>query len=286
MRLDERNPVINNIKRAVAEGDFYRKTELHDAVLDKDIEDRLVTDFARNRHSLVYKFKNLCANIIADGIKRNVAKTTDIVGLENVADIKGGAIVSVNHFNPDDNCTIRMLADYMKRKKLVVVSQASNFMAHGWQGFLLKYIDAIPMSRTPAYLGGMFEQQLREKLADNRLVLMYCEQEMWFNYRKPRIPKRGVYHYAAKLQVPVISCFVEMRDIPGTLRDDFTDVAYTLHVLKPIFPNPAKPVKENSIDMAAQDYAQKKAAYEQAYGKPLDYTFETTDIAGWHPTAQ
>lgn len=33
----------------------------------------------------------------------------------------------------------------------------------------------------------------------------------------------------------------------------------------------------------AQDYRQKVAAYEQAYGKKLTYDFDESDIAGWIP---
>jgi len=33
--------------------------------------------------------------------------------------------------------------------------------------------------------------------------------------------------------------------------------------------------------MMQTDYEQKKAAYEKAYGKAVDYTFDLSDIAGW-----
>lgn len=33
--------------------------------------------------------------------------------------------------------------------------------------------------------------------------------------------------------------------------------------------------------MMQKDYEQKKEAYEMAYNKKLDYTFEKEDIAGW-----
>ncbi len=33
--------------------------------------------------------------------------------------------------------------------------------------------------------------------------------------------------------------------------------------------------------MMKKDYKQKKEAYEKAYGKPLEYAFEPSDIAGW-----
>ncbi|MBP5317927.1 MAG: 1-acyl-sn-glycerol-3-phosphate acyltransferase [Paludibacteraceae bacterium] len=283
MRLLQRTPVIDNIRQAVADHDLHRKVELHDAVLSREEADSLVTGYARNRHRAGYKFKNFWANRLADWFQHKLEKTTAITGLEKVAGIEGGAIVSCNHFSPDDNCTIRMLSDRLHRPKLVAVSQATNFAAKGWQGFLLKYIDAIPLTDNPAYLGGLFEEQLREKLAERRLVLMYSEQEMWFNYRKPRPPKRGLYHFAAKLGVPVISCFVEIREVPGTVRDEFADVHYVLHVLDPIWADPAKSLKENSLWMARRDFEQKQAAYEQAYGRPLTDEFTPHDIAGWHP---
>ena len=33
--------------------------------------------------------------------------------------------------------------------------------------------------------------------------------------------------------------------------------------------------------MMKKDYKQKKEAYKKAYGKPLEYAFEPSDIAGW-----
>lgn len=53
---------------------------------------------------------------------------------------------------------------------------------------------------------------------------------------------------------------------------------HILHVLPPIYPDSNKSVKENSIEMMQKDYEQKKNAYEKAYNKKLDYTFEETDI--------
>ena len=81
--------------------------------------------------------------------------------------------------------------------------------------------------------------------------MIYPEQEMWFNYRKPRYLKPGAYYYASKYNVPIISCFIEIID------------------------------KENAAWMSERDYSQKKEAYEKAYNKKLDYKFEDDDIAGW-----
>jgi len=128
-----------------------------------------------------------------------------------------------------------------------------------------------------------FAPMLKELLDKNNYVLIYPEQEMWFNYRKPRPLKRGAYYYAAKFNVPVISCFVEFCDLEELDTAEFHKVQYVMHILPPIFSDPAKTVRENSIAMCMQDYRQKKTAYEAAYRKPLDYRFEPDDIAGWIP---
>lgn len=107
---------------------------------------------------------------------------------------------------------------------------------------------------------------------------------MWFNFRKPRPTKRGAYYYAAKFQMPVISCFVEMIDENEVDRDDFMKVRYRIHVLPLIYPDPNLSIRDNSVLMNEKDYQQKKEAYEKAYGKELEYSFDKADIAGWMPS--
>ena len=46
----------------------------------------------------------------------------------------------------------------------------------------------------------------------NHWVVVYPEQELWLNYRKPRPLQKDPYYYAAKMNVPIISCFVEIKD--------------------------------------------------------------------------
>ena len=62
--------------------------------------------------------------------------------------------------------------------------------------------------------------------------------------------------------------------------DEFLEVLYKIHILKPILPDKNKTIKTNSIEMSNIDYTQKKEMYEKVYKKKLDYTFELSDIAG------
>ena len=79
---------------------------------------------------------------------------------------------------------------------------------------------------------------------------------------------------------PIISCFVEIIDTEQSDNDEFNQVRYIVHVLKPIYPDPNKSVKENSKIMSEIDYKQKVEAYEKAYNIKLDYEFSLSDIAG------
>lgn len=154
-------------------------------------------------------------------------------------------------------------------------------MMKGMFGFLMNYADILPISLDHHYLCNHFEPMLKDALAAGDFVLIYPEEEMWFHYRKPRPPKPGAYYYAAKLGVPIVSCFTEIRDLPEPDEKGFRQVEYTLHILEPIFPDPEKSLRENKLAMSSRDYLQKKAAYEAIYQKELDYTFRPDDIAGW-----
>ena len=281
MVTPNREPVIENIKRAVEEGNFNTKVEIGDPVLTGNQRSMVLKHYLNVRKTPMFFVKNFIAGRMADIMTWKLNANSLIDGFENIKNIKGGAIITTNHFNPAENTIIRLLSQKMKKGNLYVVSQDTNLKMGGFLGFFLYYMDIIPVSRDTEYMTKHFDKLISEAFKKGQNILIYPEQEMWFNYRKPRPPKRGAYFYAAKHNVPVISCFTEIRQLPEMETEDFHKVQYVLHVLSPIYPNPEKSVRENSIEMAQIDYEQKKAAYEAAYGKKLDYTFSDWDIAGW-----
>ena len=117
-------------------------------------------------------------------------------------------------------------------------------------------------------------------LSKGNLVLIYPEEEMWFNYRKPRPCKRGAYQFASMLNVPIISCFVEMNDLDEDDNEEFYKVEYKVHILKPLIPKKNKSDRANSIELSKNDYEQKKESNEMSYNTKLDYEFSISDIAG------
>lgn len=282
---DDRRAVIQNIKAFAESEAFHKKVELNDPVLTAQQDRAITTAYMENRGRLSFKAKTVMGVALAKAATRIINKDTKIVGLEKIPHDLGGVLITSNHFSPLENTVIRHLTNTLGRKKLGIISQTSNFAMTGVIGFLMNYADTIPISTDPRYLARDFLSVLKERLVDRKdAILLYPEQEMWFNYRKPRPPKNGAYFYAAKLNVPIISCFVEMVDLEEDDTPEFKKVNYVLHVLDVLYPDPNKTAKENTEYLSQTDYDLKKACYEQVYGKPLTYDFHSSDIAGWKET--
>ncbi len=280
---EHRDQVIANIQEAVKERDFYRKVEVDDPELTKEELSALLAKHSGQQYSLGFTTFNLTARFCTWVLTRVLNWNTRVEGLENLTSIHGGAIVTSNHFSPLDNLVVRKAIYRGFHQRLFIVSQDSNLAMKGFLGFLMNFLDIVPISNNVKYMNDYFGPKIKDLLRENQMILIYPEQEMWFNYRKVRPPKRGPYYYAARNMVPVISCFVEIQTRKRKEREDFYKTRYIMHVLPPIYPDPQKNVKENSHRMMEIDYEQKKEAYEQAYNRPLTYDFEKGDIAGYVP---
>lgn len=278
---DQRQLVISNIAAAAAAGNFHSKVEPNDPVLTPEEGNRIVQNYLDGHNSFSYRCKTHTARSLANIATRAVNRDTRIIGMEKLDAVAGGAILTCNHFSPLDNTVVRHLTRKLGKKRINIISQLSNFAMPGAIGFLMNYADTIPLGDDPHYLMRALPAVLEQLLDQDEYVLIYPEKEMWFNYRKPRPLMRGAYHFAAQLNRPVVSCFVEMRDTDEMDTDQFRKVRYTLHILDVLYPNPQKSLRENSIWLCREDYELKKAAYERIYGKPLRYDFEPSDIAGW-----
>ena len=278
---ENRTAVIDNIRTAAESSDFYAKVELNDPILTDGESKEIVNRYLANRKKSGYKLKSKVACAMADLAMLYINKETEIVGAEKLSELKGGAFITSNHFSPIENTVVRYAVKKCLKKKLAIISQVTNFAMTGIIGFLMNYANTVPLSGDMQYMSRSFMDILAERLSKNDVILIYPEQEMWFNYRKPRPPKRGAYHFAAKLNAPVISCFVEITDTSKKDTDEFYKVKYRIHILDVLFPDSALSAKVNSQNMCEKDYSLKKDAYERLYGKELNYKFEYSDIAGW-----
>ncbi len=274
--------VIKNIKQNILDNELNKKVEVNDPKLsDEEINKSLNRFFGIRKHSAIYFLESRVAYFFIDILSLKLNKTIQIEGIENIKDINNGAIITSNHFNPLDNMAIRKMIKKRYKKNVYVVSQETNLAMPGFLGYLMNSLNIIPLCKGPNYIIKTFKPELKKVLDKNNYVLIYPEEEMWFNYRLPRPCKRGAYEFAAENNVPVISCFVEIIDKEEDDNEEFKEVEYVVHVLKPIYPDSSKSIRENSKIMAEIDYKQKVEAYEKAYNKKLDYTFSYQDIAGY-----
>ena len=276
-----RELAIENIRRAAQECRFNDKTEPFDPEITPDALKADILGYVSRLNSPVQKLKTAVARaVVRSWVRKWSEPVNEITGIRNLLTVQGPAFLTSNHFNPFDNGVHRTLSRLTGRDRLVAISQGTNFVMPGLNGFILRNIDVIPLIREPSYMNGAFRKLMQRNLDRNRFILIYPEQEMWFNYRKPRPGKRGAFLFAAEYGVPVVPTFVEMVDLPEVVAPGFHDVKLILHVLPPIFPDPERSARENSFLMCQADYDAKVRCYEQCYGRPLTYEFSKEDIAG------
>ena len=276
-----RELAIENIRRAAQEGRFNDKTEPFDPQISPQALKADILGYVSRLDSPVQKLKTAVARaVVHSWVRKWSEPVNEITGMRNLITVQGPAFLTSNHFNPFDNGVHRTLSSLTGRDRLVAISQGTNFVMPGLNGFILRNIDVIPLIQDPSYMNGAFRTLMQRNLDRNRFILIYPEQEMWFNYRKPRPGKRGAFLFAAEYGVPVVPTFVEMVDLPEVVAPGFHDVKLILHVLPPIFPDPERSARENSFIMCQADYDAKVRCYEQCYGRPLTYEFSKEDIAG------
>ena len=198
----------------------------------------------------------------------------EVEGLENLKEVKSGAIITTNHFHPFDSSPLfYSLKNGKIKKKLYIVIREGNYQIPGFFGFILKNYLTFPLSsnmKTTINLNNAIDTVLKK----GQFVLVYPEQAMWWNYRKPRKYRIGAYRWASRNNVPVIPCFTTMQDLPELEEDGLNKQKLTLHIGKPIYPDSSLNDKENAVYMMNKNYEFTRKIYEETYGEKLVITEE------------
>ena len=185
-------------------------------------------------------------------------------------------MITCNHFNPFDNYAVyKVIEPYLGKKRLYKVIREGNYTSFGGlYGFFFRNCNTLPLCTSIAVWREMLGA-VATLLKRGEKILIYPEQGMWWNYRKPRPLKSGAFQFAVKAGVPVLPMFISMEDTDRVGADGFPIQAYTVHVLPPIYPDPTKSSKENIKRMCEENYQVWKETYETVYGEPLTYTTES-----------
>lgn len=176
MITGSKQPVVANIKKEAAAGALNHKVEVRDAALTPAQASALMHDYLRLTKTAKYRVNNLLARGLAGLATQFVNAKTEISGLEKIQQIKGRAIVTSNHFSPLENTVVRKTLWQVKHRRLFIVSEDTNLLAHGLEGYLMKYYDTIPVSADRDYIGKTFPRLLNEALTGDNYVLIYPEQ--------------------------------------------------------------------------------------------------------------
>lgn len=238
------------------------------------------------RRSGTSKIKRKVANKIGKKflkkmIKKNKLIIKEIRGIENLKSVKTGAMITCNHFNPFDSFTIEKVFRITKQhrsKKLYKVIREGNYTNFpGFYGFLFRNADTLPLSSNKRTMVN-FMKAVDVILQKGDFILIYPEQSMWWNYRKPKPLKDGAFKMATRSNVPVIPIFITMEDSDIIGEDGFPIQEYTVNIEKPIYPDPEKSEKENTVMMKDKNYEVWKKIYEDFYQIPLEYKCDQEEV--------
>jgi 1-acyl-sn-glycerol-3-phosphate acyltransferase len=202
---------------------------------------------------------------------RKLIKVNRAEGLQYLANVQG-AVITCNHFHPMDSFIMqRIFDDSGHKKRLYRVIREGNYTGFpGFFGFMMRNCNTLPLS---ANLQTMkkFLQAVRTVLQNGNCILIYPEQSMWWNYRKPKPMKSGAFDMAVKNNVPVIPCFITMKDLDKPDRDGLPVKEYTPHLGEPLYPDTTLSKPEAKEKLRQQNEAFCRQIYEQVYGTALVY---------------
>ncbi len=198
----------------------------------------------------------------------------NVVGVENLDNLDSGAVLTCNHFSAMDSFATQVAYEksiQSKKRKLFRVIKEGNYTSYpGFYGSLMRNCNTLPLSSDFQTLQE-FLRAASYHLTNGNYVLIYPEQSMWWNYRKPKPLKSGAYTMAVHAHVPVVPIFICMEDSDVIGPDGFPIQMYTIFVLKPIFEDPELSSRENKEMMAKKNYEAWKAIYETFYNEKLEY---------------
>lgn len=198
----------------------------------------------------------------------------EIRGLEYFDSLQSGAIITCNHFNAFDSFAMQMAyeasAQRGKRKLYRIIREGNYTNFPGFYGMLMRNCNTLPLSSNMDTMKKFF-RATNTVLRSGGLVLVYPEQSMWWNYRKPKPLKKGAFTLAVRNGVPVLPVFITMDDSDVLGADGFWVQEYTIHICPPIYPKAELGRGENVRYLMEENSRQWRSIYEEHYGEKLHY---------------
>ena len=290
-REDNYQNQLNRTKRAKDRVEVLQKMEEYErkGIFDLDVEQDppgkvlMPEDIEYIKDSAAEKLKTEMAfqaarKFVKDLVKDKKLIVKEIKGIEHFQNLNSGAIITCNHFNAFDSFAIQMAYDAAKqpKRKFYRVIREGNYTSFpGFYGMLMRHCNTLPLSSNHQTMK-KFLVAVNTLLQKGHFILVYPEQSMWWNYRKPKPLKIGAFQFAAKNNVPVLPCFITMKDTDIMGEDGFFVQEYTVHITAPIYPDETLGKRECASRMMSQNYDIWKDIYEREYQIPLSYITENS----------
>ena len=273
-RSEEKLELLKHIEELEKEGRFAEDAQANPPappLLPEDINYLSRSLKSKTQTKYAFKLARWFVNLLIKKKQLIIKEYKDVENLEKVAD---GAVITCNHFNAFDSFAITLAFEQgnLKKKKLYRVIREGNYTGFpGFYGFLMRHCNTLPLSSNFKTME-KFITAVDRVLQKKQFVLVYPEQGMWWNYRKPRPLQKGAFTFAARNNKPVLPVFITMSDSDVIDADGFYVQEYTVHFCEPIYPDPSKKQAVNAREMLDKNYEAWKAVYEETYKKKLTYT--------------
>ncbi len=267
---NERMLVLERIKRLEKIG---KESFFQDVENDPPSKTLAPNDVDYLKKKISSKIKGAIANVMTVWYQKNAIKNhkIEVRGIEHLQNIPSGAIIISNHFSADENMAIKTAVDKARPKhKFYAVIREGNYFMSGAIGFGLKHFRTLPLSSNIQTMMN-FDKAISKLLNKKSWILIYPEQAMWWNYRKPKAFKVGAFYYAVKNNVPIVPMFVTMSDLNAFDSAGFPMQKYIVHIFPPIYKDNNLSVIENRADMLKTAHKLWVEKYEEYYGVMLDY---------------
>ena len=266
----------------------YEKEKRWDADVEDDPASSILMpkDVDYLNKKLFSKIKTCFANKMAQNyfekmIKKNQFIIKEVKGIENFMAVREkGVIITSNHFSPGENYAVwRAIRKPMREdhRLLYRVIKEGNYTNPPKPfGLFMRHCNTLPLSSNMDTMKN-FMKALSVLLGRGEKILIYPEQSMWWNYKKPRPLKPGAFRFAVKNKAPILPCFITMEDSEYFDKNGEIVQAYTVNILEPIFPDESLSDKENIENMKNKNYEMWKEVYEKTYKIPLVYKTKEED---------
>lgn len=270
----ERQEILDRIVQLEKEGNF-------DTDLEKDPESKQLLpddiDYLRK------KWRNKITRFfVCRGAEKAINQLIDnhqiiikeVKGAENLKEVKGSAFITSNHFHMFENIAIyKVFQQYANKHTFYRIIREGNYTAppKGFDMFF-KHCNTLPLSSHPGTMK-KFLQAISVLVKKNNYILIYPEQYMWWNYKKPRPFKDGAFRFACTHNRPIIPCFITMEDSKEFYDGDGLPVQeYTIHIGKALYKDETLPLKQAITKIKNENFEFCKNIYESTYNTKLVYS--------------